>query len=841
MKALLSAGVVLLGSLLRGEVPLARGFDFAAEVPKGTIRLTGGIYTNAAMAAEQATVDGVGWHLSFDRSQMAPRPNWCTVEVKGALQVGDWQGRTVLLVMRRRPFRNVTKQMAINFTDRDGETFQFLPESVEEDAVENTIACRFRVAPSRFSGCWGGGEKANKRMDLPIRFTSLNGHFASPVGKGEMTLVRIDVEKPLQEVVRTVSFVEPISTDTTYPGAKPFPAAEVLEFRLTRPYAGTAKLTLFANSRGSAGQGDLFTFSTTSDKPTTNLSFKVDLPVGGQYEFGRLTDGRGEALPIGFAEGRFLQSMAEAMRLDVETGNRLHLVRSERSNESPVLTIFNPTQQPCHWKTDFRFQDVFGRVFTVPFDRTVAAGETVRVPVPTPLPAKGLWFVRADVTGDDGSHARHETRFAWIDNHRRTAFLEKPKFRFGIHYHGTYYLPDLVDPTIEAMVAAGAKFTRTDYSFMFSDIFPTEAAVEDPSQRKWAQADDLLKRLRAAGLSLEIIIGGTPSWAVDREHLNACKGLRRQGCHPSRPGLFRTFCQAFAERYGRQIDYYEIGNEWDIVPKQILTIDEALRMQREAYEGVHAGCPDACVTPNGWAFASSRNLSTEKYSTGMIEAFARHPELYDAWSLHCHGAFEGYVARLQGEFLPMQEETGLKKRPWISGETAQTTFGGDEILVGRTVWAKILYAWAWGARDYIWYNLRATGWLEGSEPGYGLMTASLHPRAGYASFAALTTIFQGLDADGRMISTDDLSLFRFKGETDSFKGIVLAGWKWKAERPHRIRIKTDAVSAMKSDYMGNRKPLHLENGEIDLDLEDDPQAFLLTGATWAVQADSGAK
>ena len=807
-----------------------RGFDFAVEAARGGVRLVGGVYTNAAARAGQIGTTKDGWRLHFDRAQMEARPNWCTVNVGGNLQHGDWLGRDVRLVMRRVPFRNVTKQMAVNFTDRDGETFQYLPREIRVDEIANEIVCTFRVSAAH-NGCWGGDGKANKRPDLPLRFTSLTGHFVSPRGKGEMTLVRFEVAEPVSETARTVCHRMPISVDTTYPGAEPFPAADELVFRFAEAHTGSATLTLYANSTGSAKQGEALRF--TGGMNGREIRFRTNLPYEGRYEFGELKFADMKVSPrIVSAEGVFRQTAAEVMRLDVETGNRLHIVRAEKANERAVATVHNPAQKALRWTAELVFSDVFGKRLVVPFDREVAAGETVRVPAPE-LPAKGLWFIDAEVKGEDGSTARKSTRFAYIDLHERTPFTEKPKFRCGIHYHGTYYLPDLVDPTIDALVAAGAKFTRTDYSFMFSDVMSMPEAIDNPAARQWAQADDLLKRMRAAGLSLEIIIGGTPGWAVDSARREATRGLRRQGCLPSRPGLFKTFCRAIAERYGTAIDYYEIGNEWDITPPGILTDEEALRMQREAYEGVHEGCPKACVTPNGWAYASSNRLSAEKHHPGMIETFAAHPELYDAWTLHCHGAFEKYVSQIQDEFLPLRAKTGLATRPWLSGETAQTSFGGDEILVARTVWAKMLYAWAWGARDYIWYNLRATGWLEGSEPGYGLITASLHPRAGYASFAAFTTIFQGLDFDARLLSEGNLHLFRFRGEKGDFRGLVLAGFDWEAETPRRMRLRTDAKRAEVSDYMGNRTEIPVVDGEVEFVLDANPKALLLAGATRA--------
>ena len=81
--------------------------------------------------------------------------------------------------------------------------------------------------------------------------------------------------------------------------------------------------------------------------------------------------------------------------------------------------------------------------------------------------------------------------------------------------------------------------------------------------------------------------------------------------------------------------------------------------------------------------------------------------------------------------------------PWIANETAMSTTGGAEIEVAVTVWKKTLYAWAKGAVDYVWYNLRAAGWCSSdNEQGFGLFTADWHPRAGYPAIAGLIESFQ---------------------------------------------------------------------------------------------------
>lgn len=634
-------------------------------------------------------------------------------------------------------------------------------------------------------------------------------------------------------VARTVLSRERIDVGTTYPGARPFPGAEILAFRVEPPFSGDAVLTLSSGSVGTAAQGQKSTFSASTKNGI--LRFKCRLPFEKEYQYLGIdfkpTAETNESWKVCDGAGEFCQTVAEAMRVEVETGNCLGIVRKEIPAERPVLVVRNPTRDALRWKTVFRFADVFGRIVDLPFDRAVGPGEIVRLPIPWPLPAKGVWQMTADVTGDDGSRAKKETRFAFIDLHEVTPIVDKPKFRMGIHWHGALYMPDYIDPTIDAIVAAGAKFIRTDYGFMFGAVCPSEG------EWKWDKADFLIERIRRAGLSADIIIGGTAKWAVDPRIYEERKGIsRRLGCLPTRPGVYREFCREIAGRYGTKIDYYENGNEWDLTPYGLMTDEEAVRMQKEAYEGVHAGCPDACVIPNGWCSpATTPDLKNLKsFHPGLIESVAAHPEYYDAWAYHNHGLFHWYEGGLQNFFLPLRDQIpGFKARPWLANETAVTTYKNGEKEVARNVWQKILYAWAWGAQDYIWYNLRATGWFEGNEPGYGLMTADMKPRATYAAYAALAKIFQGLDADGRIYSRKNLHLMRFRGVKNGFKGLVLGGWDYLSEKPRVVRVRTDADSMEFSDYMGNRRAGGIKNGVAELTLSADPIAVLLHGATFA--------
>ena len=472
------------------EKPAATGvfLDFASADP-GYVMSTGQ-FARPDDAARQLSVGPDGLTALFDSAREGKPYRWATISVPRAVGGGrDWSALRIRLVLVGKPMGKAKRDIALNLTDAHGETFQYYPCGFGTDAYGN-LSLEYDFAGKHGKG-WGGD--GNQQMDLPARLSALNVHFGG--GKtGRVTFRRIESAEDACGLPRTVVSREPVSTDTVYPGARPFHGPRTLTFEVNPSVSGKARLTLSSGSFGNAAQGRMDGF----DGIVSNgiARFDLNLPYGRQYEFMKLVV-KGETVRPVRAEGEFVQTEAEAMRLDVDTGNPLHLVRDGK--EKPVLVVRNPAERAVSWRTAFVFRDVFGRRFEIPFAREMAAGEEVRVEVPGPLPAKGLWRVAANVTGGDGSRAFKETRFAFIDRHERTPIVEKPKFRFGIHYHGTHYWPHLLDLTVEALVAAGAKFTRCDYDHMWSDIERTQGVYD------WTKSDAMIERLRNAGLALDII------------------------------------------------------------------------------------------------------------------------------------------------------------------------------------------------------------------------------------------------------------------------------------------------------------------------------------------------
>ena len=512
----------------------------------------------------------------------------------------------------------------------------------------------------------------------------------------------------------------------------------------------------------------------------------------------------------------------------IETGSTLPVVEA---GISPALVVSNSLVHRVAWTVSVDGDDMRGHCFRI--SEAVCrleAGESRRILL-SPYLAKGVWRLAVDVSEEKKSVCRVERRFAVLDPHPVTPVVEDGSFRVGVHVHCARYPQQLSDRVVEAVARTGAKLVRTDYAFMFADVYP-----EGPDAAHWERADHLLKQFRDHGLALDAIIYGNPEWAMIPE-LKALEG-RGKWSVATRPGLFGKFAGEIAARYGNRISYYEIGNELDAFPSNKLPPREMLRIQREAYEAIKKAAPDAKVIPCGWASGGLMIYPAEVPKWGnpeLAELFLKEGRRwFDAWPIHGHGAWDIYQYWFEEKFQPALKELGVDDLPWLANETARSSFMGQENDAAVDVWRKILYSRAYGARDYVWYNLRATRPDPNSaEGGYGLMTMDLEPRATYPALSAVTTIFQGLDFDRRIVSEGPRQLYRFKGVKDAFAGIVLAGWYVDFSDGARVRVRTDAKRVWAADMMNNRSEVPVADGETVFRWGDRPGALLLEGATFA--------
>ena len=786
--------------------------EFANEKPR---KLSRGAFLDPAEAARQVEIGPDGLTVHIDRARQDPEQTWFAVSVTGGRDV-DWTDRRVSLFVRRSDPSPVRRDIAIDCHDSDRETFKFKPVSVITLA-DGVTRLDYHFTETG-TACKPWGKKANGKIDRPLRIGGVLPAFSGPQAAGDITFIRLAAAEE-ERAEATVEAFDAIDPTRAFPGPKPFPGPDAILLKMPAPEAGVAQITI----QDESNEQYLHLRAKLADGAAT---FVTNLLHAHRYQLRHAffwPKGRKGTLPITNAvfTACTRTTQAGALRLDMDTRNPLHISRGD--DERPVLLLANAARVPVTAKGVLHLRDFKGVGPDVPVDVSVPVGGAARVDVPWPLPSKGIWFVSGELRAADGSTARLETRFAVLDRHGVGPILPKPKFRMGINYHAARFAPKDFALTLDALVACGCKLVRAG-GFHFGSTETNENVFA------WENSDRILNALRTRGISIDASVYTVPRWAR-KPGYEAVAKHRRASSIPPRDGLFRDYCRAVAARYGTQIDYYEMGNEWDLVPPEVLPIPEALRVQCEGWEGVKAGCPDACVIPNGWTVPDSGSWNGRPPTNlGINEAFAEQAQgWYDVHPVHLHGPFESYERTLQRRLFPFFKRYGITK-PWYSNETALTTVGGMEDVAAQAVWKKILYAWAWGSVDYIWYNLRATGWrVADPEQAYGLITADYYPRATYCAFSALSALLEGFDRDTRLIDEKTRHVFRFRKGNE----IVVAGWDAGLGGTAAIPFRTDAARVETCDLMGNRAACALQGGAVTWALGVEPSAIRFVGAKYA--------
>lgn len=808
-----------------------------------------GRFANPADRAEQTSRQTDGLHYLVDRSRDDGR-GYCSLVADGpAAIVFTWTNQIVRFVMKRPRQSPLGSYMALKFRDAQGEFLQFRPIDVHTLEGDDVGLC-FRVEEGAHSGETWGTQNLNAKFDGPLRFVEFNVNWTS-VGKGEVVFKRLETfAEPVRDCRTLDRDVLPLKTGKdrfASPTCGIVATNDTLVVTLSKSHDwlhpvglppgpvrwdGPAEMTLRLSRAVPGGRVELGLRDERTKKvrkffapwDSSNVVFKTDLPASSACYLAHLAF----MLPTNVLDRTFTmrgmdavvrRTKAEAFKLDVETGNPLHLVN--RPEHRPMARLTNRATEALPLKGMLRVTDFWGAGQTIPLDQMVGAGATVEIPLD--VPAKfGIYRVDAALV-DGARFANTRVQFAKLPPRTVTPQWPKDEFRFGVNYHIMRYSAKDRALTQDAMVAMGCKLSRSDI-FAFSQVCPQEGVYN------WDACEQGLKELEAHGISLDAIMYGTPYWARPQEKQTPeANKLRRTYCFPCRPGLYEDYCRKLAARYGTRIAYYEVGNEWDLVRPETLTIDEGIRMQREAMRGLHAGCADVVCIPNGWA------CPLDSRHPGFAQNFQRRmmgeaQDAYDVYPIHLHGAFRIYAQSLR-EVFKFRAEKGIRQ-PWYSNESALTSVNGAEDAVAICVWQKMLFAWSHGSTDYIWYNLRGTGFdPSDGEQGYGLMTGDFYPRAGMAAFSAVSDIFGRLAFKELLADTEPRLVGRWEGVRDGRAVAVLAGWDLMAQTPCPVRVATDAKRVWRCDVMGNRVETPVVGGQVVMPLAMEPVAFIFEEAT----------
>ena len=574
-----------------------------------------------------------------------------------------------------------------------------------------------------------------------------------------------------------------------------------------------------------------------SERWAPEIRFKTALDPSRQYQVhsfrvtcAKVTKKTTRRIKFKSLVGVFNTGEADALAFEVETGNPFHAVRGE-AGETARLVVRNSAGTPVKFRARLTLHGPFGKDRPFEASGTVAGGGDMVLKMPQDVPTKGVWRVSGEVSAGDGSVSRVDTRFARMDYHVRTPKIPRGRFRIGMNYHMASYPPADLRKTVDALVAIGVKLTRAGIGLAMRSV-----QAEGPDSWNWEKAEKRLRMLEEAGISVSANLFPIPGWAARPDAVRKAeetKQWRYEVLSLPPDGLYEKYCERVAAHFKGRFDYFEIGNEWDL--NFLNPVSEAVEIQRQAYRGIKRGDPDVHVLPNGWAGANDLRATRNTPRANFMREFLTlcKGDCFDVHTTHCHGDYASYERRINS-LVKLIGETGAAQKPWFSNESAISSWHGER-EAAATLWKKIVFARAMGSVDYIWYNLRGTGWdPKDSEQGYGLITAGYLPRETFVACAALATLMGGCDTCREVWRNRKRRVYELRGKG----GITLVAWDEECEGgPVEVPFATDAKGAERVDMFGNRGGVAVTNGVAALSVGSLPSALVLKGATSATASE----
>lgn len=496
---------------------------------------------------------------------------------------------------------------------------------------------------------------------------------------------------------------------------------------------------------------------------------------------------------------RIAENPKPMLSFDVDTGHALHLVQGATADVAAVFTDL--TGRGGRFSGLLTLRDFWGEKSRQPIEFGLSSGGNVRLPIVDVSARRGIRHVSCELSDGSAVTQRLETTYAVLPKRLPTPKLGRPAFRHGVAFHGYWgYAGDSERQLAEeALVQLGAKLVRGSY-MNFSQVEPRRG------EWKWEKSDRILGELERLGIAVHAIVYSPPRWSQDTAVVKRLAGVRFHDDYPPHLEDYAEYLRQVARRYGMTVDYWEIGNEWDLRPETVMSLEAAVGLQRTAYAVIKAEQPAALVIHNGWTYAAPHKESSACRGDFVRGFMEQCRGAYDRYVIHQHGSFAEYEMALDDRMFPYLNEAKIMV-PWYSDETACTSASVSETTLAATVWKKIVHARAMGSTDYIWYNLRATG-PDAGERGYGLLTEDFHPRASFCAYAALTEQADGFDAVEVVArKAGGVHVYRFTGKDGR---IAYVGWSDRSPSVHTLPVPSGSHLV---DVMGNERELDHVGGE----------------------------
>ena len=493
---------------------------------------------------------------------------------------------------------------------------------------------------------------------------------------------------------------------------------------------------------------------------------------------------------------RYRTRPAEALALDLDTGTLPRVVAPEAASRGVKVGVRNVTDRALAFDVTLRLTDVRGDDAGWSHAARMAFGPGETKTFTCPVPARyGTFYMDMTACPPGGGLqdvAERQRAFAHFRPTGATPEVkDAPGFCFGSVCHLNPYFGNEAEIVrmADAMAQVGLKILRTDFR-AWSDF-------------DYAWYDKVVDIFSARGINFDFILGAI--------------------CHPDgTPNLekSRTVYRTAFARYKGRVKFWEMLNEpdhdWGL--EHPLRAPGYVELARQTAADLRELDPAAQFMSAGYCCFDHKIMGTFQRDT-----LAACWQVFDLHCFHGHGVYPHYRQTIDGKLLPMRKELGVTI-PWYANETALSMSKGvGEKTQAEALVKKLLFSWSRGAKGYTWYNMRGKGEnpLEG-EHGYGMLNMRLDPRAVYCAWNTLTGLCRGKEFVREVACGEGTRCYLLRGAD----GLTACLWR---EQPggRRVVLRTSSARAETCDIYGNRAPHAVTDGQIALDISDEPIWLLL--------------
>ncbi len=285
-------------------------------------------------------------------------------------------------------------------------------------------------------------------------------------------------------------------------------------------------------------------------------------------------------------------------------------------------------------------------------------------------------------------------------------------------------------PELALAKNAGIGWIRT--GIPWSEVEPRQGQFE------WQVPDAFVAQARSQGLQLLIILNSSPRWISTRS------GIRGHLAPPKDYSLWGNYVYQTVSRYKRDVHYWEIWNEPDLVGSWPGTPGEYAQLLAVAYQSVKRADPSAQVLFAGLALNDSPRENPRFFQEVLADPSYPGTRSFDIANIHVYGPLSEAQRRLAGTRATL-EQAGVGDRPiWVTetgysddpGYQQVPEFKGPQGQVEylRTV---VPYLLQQGAAKVFWYQLYDFATAGGGFKNYGLLDEQLRPKPAYTALRSL--------------------------------------------------------------------------------------------------------